>query len=291
MARMGIEDARVFIGPVMQLANILAIFLCLRPKRGTLFTLCALAVYSLAVHGVIQVVAMLAGTVTAFLGSLIGLLFLPVYIWLFRGQVFQKVFAFFITFQITGMIASFADMLVGMGIGFQNPHAQIILLVLSLLFLGAEMLLLWLFGRRLFERVFVEGSRVKWALYALGAAFSSTLVALSQWRVSGAALYTGLMLFVLWSIAVLCFTIINTHEKAAQEHLAQILRLQMDTLRNQIDAEKKHRANMAILRHDMRHEAGVIAELFRAGKAAQAEAVYAQWQASLARAEPEPISR
>ncbi len=92
-------------------------------------------------------------------------------------------------------------------------------------------------------------------------------------------------------IAVLCFTIINTHEKAAQEHLAQILRLQMDTLRKQIDAEKKHRADMAILRHDMRHEAGVIAELFRAGKDAQAEAVYAQWQASLARAEPEPISR
>ncbi len=84
---MHIENARVFIGPVMQLANTLAVFLCLRPKRGMLFSIGATAVYALLIHGVIQLIARLFGPPGIFAGSLIGMLFLPLDIWLFRGRV------------------------------------------------------------------------------------------------------------------------------------------------------------------------------------------------------------
>ncbi len=52
-----------------------------------------------------------------------------------------------------------------------------------------------------------------------------------------------------------------------------------------------HRVNGIILRHDMRHEAGVIAEMYRAGKEEQAEAVYERWQASLSKAAPETVCK
>ncbi len=68
--------------------------------------------------------------------------------------------------------------------------------------------------------------------------------------------------------------------------LVVALLLQMNAMREQTDAEKKHRDDMAILRHDMRHEMGVIMELFRTGKDAEAEAVYADWQNSLSMAVP-----
>jgi sensor histidine kinase regulating citrate/malate metabolism len=56
----------------------------------------------------------------------------------------------------------------------------------------------------------------------------------------------------------------------------------MDALREQTESDKKHRRDMDILRHDMRHEMGLIMELFRNGKSSDAEAVYADWQNALA---------
>ncbi len=283
---MYIENARAFIGPFMIVANIVAIYLCLRPKRRITFTLLVLLAYAVAVHGVLMILLRFVGAISVFMGSLVGILFLPVFVFLFRGQVFQKVFAFFIAFQLSGLLTAFTEMLVGVTVGYQNPRAQLVLLILSLLLLCVMMLLLRMFGRPLFARVFIDGEHANWALYSLGAVVSYVLIALLQWTAVGGALYAGLVLFILWNLTVLCVAIINTHKRAEKENQAQILLVQMDLLREQIDAEKKHRADMAILRHDIRHEAGVIAELYRAGKAHDAEAVYAEWQDSLSKAAP-----
>lgn len=279
---MQINDARVFIGPVMQIANTLAIFLCLRPKRGLLFSIGATLAYALLVHGVIQLIVRFFGPPGIFAGSFIGMLFLPFDIWLFRGRAFQKVFAFFIIFQFNGLLAAVAEMIIGVTVGFQNAGAQGTLLALSLALLALEMLALGFLGRRFFTRIFVDGEHLNWGIYSIGAVFSSVLVSLLKWQTLGAALYAGLMLFVLLGIAILCYTIVNTHEKAAKERLSQTLRLQMDAMREQTKAEHTHRAEMRILRHDMRHEAGVIMELFRMGNSREAEAVYSRWQDSLA---------
>ncbi len=284
---MHIENARVFIGPIMQLANTLAIFLCLRPKRGMLFSVGTTVAYALMVHGILQLVLRLFGLPDIFAGSLIGMLFLPLDIWLFKGRTFQITFAFFITFQFNGLMAAVAEMLVGEIVGFHNDYAQEILLVLALLLLGLEMLALRLYGRRLFVRIFVDGGHLNWGLYSLGAVFSSVLVSLLQWQVLGGAMYTALVLFILLGIALSCYAIINTHEKAEQALLSESLLIQMDAMREQTEAEKLHRAALQILRHDMRHEAGVIMELYREGKAAESEAVFAEWMNSLNGAAPE----
>lgn len=273
------------LGPVVLAANIMVIFFCLRPKRGILFTIAVLAVCAVAVH----FFTLFAVSVNPPLVRFGGIFFFPVMLSLFQGQTFQKLFAVVMPYQLGALPTHLADTLVGMTIGYENARALFMYMALSLVMLAAYVFLMLRFGRRLCERIFVEGRQTEWALYSLGAVFSWVMILTLDWTVVGAELYFGLILFILWGVAVLCFTIINTHEKAAQAHQAQTLLLQMNAMREQTEAEKDHRANMEILRHDMRHEMGAIMELFRTGKAAEAETVFSQWQTSLSEAAPAAI--
>ncbi|HBU12665.1 MAG TPA: hypothetical protein DEB31_08060 [Clostridiales bacterium] len=277
-----LDSAIPYIGPVVVATNIIIMFLCLQPRRGTLFTLCMLAINAVVVH----LLTLLVGMWDMSLVRFCGILFLPGFLLLFRGHPFQIAFAFFMQYQVTALPTHIADALVGATIGYESPYAMTMFLVISLVLLAIYLALVLRYGRRLFDRMFLDGRRGVWAVYSLGAMFSFILFLSVDWTALGAALYIALMLFILWSFGVLCFTIINIHEKAAQEHNAETLALQMGAMREQTESEKKHRDTMEILRHDMRHEMGVIMELYRAGKAAEAETIYADWQNALKEAVP-----
>ncbi len=273
------------LGPVVLICNIMTIFFCLRPKRGLPFTICMLAFWVLSVH----IFILASPDLNPLLVRAIGIVWIPAMLFLFKGQAFQIAFAMFLPYQLGALTTHLADALVGVTIGYQSPYALAAYVALSLIFLGVYITFILRYGRRLFERIFVEGKRGAWALYTIGIMFSFALIITMDWTAVGAALYFALILFILWGIGVLCYTIINTHEKAAQAHRTETLTLQMNAMRQRADAEKKHREDMAILRHDMRHEMGVIMELYRTGKAAEARAVYTSWQDTLQKAAPAPL--
>lgn len=277
-----LDDAIPYIGPIIVVANTTIMFLCMRPKRGTVFTLGMLVLNALVVH----LFTLLVGLMDMSYVRFCGIFFLPGYLLLFRGQPFQIVFAFFMQYQITALPTHLADALVGAGIGYDSPHALIMFLTVSLVLLAIYMALVLRYGRQLFERMFLGGRRGQWVLYSFGAIFSFVFVLSVNWTTMGVVLYFALMLFILWSFGVLCFMIISTHEKAAQIHNTETMALQMNAMREQTDSEKKHREDMEILRHDMRHEMGAITELYRTGKADEAEAMYADWQTTLNDAVP-----
>ncbi|HCC37601.1 MAG TPA: hypothetical protein DEQ14_08285 [Treponema sp.] len=274
------------LGPIVLCANITIIFLCMRPKHGVIFTVAVLAVFAVAVH---FLTTLIVQSLTPSLVRFTGVLFAPVMLLLFKGRTFHKLFVFFMPYQLGALLTHIADALVGATIGYQNPHAVTMYLVLSLVLLGVYMLFVGLFGRRLFDRMFEESRNGAWALYSLGAMFSFVLALTLDWQTVGAGMYFGLILFILWSIGILFYTIINTNEKAAQTHNAEALLLQMNAMREQTDTEKKYRDDMMILHHDVSHEMGIIMELFRTGKAPEAENVYAGWQKSLSESAPEII--
>lgn len=260
----------------MLLINIVSLFLCFRPKYGLPFTFAVFTVYGLAVHFLYN--PLVIQTPFAPFG---GIILLPAMVLLFRGQTFQKVFAFFMCGQLSSMQVSIADALISSIIGADSAIAQTAFAALALFLLGVYLVLVLRFGKRLFQRLFVDGRRSIWVLYSFGSAFSFFIAALLRWQDVGALLYMAMLLFILWSFGVLCYTIINMHEKATQAHQSETLQLQMDALREQIDEEKKHWGDMEALRHEMRQEMGVIMELFRTNKASEAEAVYADWQNTL----------
>lgn len=277
-----VDKAMAILGPIVLLSNITTMFFCFRPKRGMFFTVSVLAVYTVVIYALV----FLLGTVNPALIRFSGLIFLPVMLWLFRGQIFQKVFAFFMQYQLTAMLTHLTDALIGLTIGYESPHALAVYFTLSLLILGIYMTLMVRFGRRFFQRMFAGGGHGEWVIYSFGAVFSFVLFLSFQWTAAGGWLYYAFMLFILWSFGILCFAIINTHEKAAQAHNAETLLVQMKAMREQTNAEKKHQDDMEIMRHDMRHEMGIIMELFRTDKASEAEAVFSEWQNSLSKAVP-----
>ncbi len=279
---MSIDNAIMIIGPVTIIVNVATLIVFLRPKYGVLFTIGVFVATTIAGHIQMMLTGMLDSTASKFM----GVMFIPLHIWLFRGQVFQKIFVFFLQHQIVALETFFVEMLVAITVGPDSSFALPMFLGLCVPLLGVHMTVVFRHGRRLFERIFKEGRRLDWALYALGSLASYFLVVSIHWTLMGPWLYTCVMLFILWGNGMLCYTIINAHEKAAQTHTAETLLLQVEAMREQTDADKKHRSDMDILRHDMRHEAAVIMELFRTGKQSDAEAVYANWQASLFAAAP-----
>ncbi len=277
-----LDTVMPYLGPVIVICNITTTFFCLKPKRGLVFTVCLLAAWILSVHIFIVTVPGIHPLVVRF----VGVAWLPLLLFLFKGHPFQIAFAMFLSYQLGSLTTHIADALVGAIIGYHSPNAIAYYLAISLILLSVYMTIVLKYGRRIFERIFIEGKSGSWALYTIGIIFSCVLIIAVDWRTLGAPMYFALILFILWSIGVLCFTIINTHEKAAQEHEAEMMALQMKAMREQTAAEKKHREDMEILRHDMRHEMGVIMELYRTGKAAQAEAMYSVWQNELNEAVP-----
>ncbi len=277
-----LDSAIPTIGPIVVACNLTAMLLCLRPKRSISFILVIYAICFLAVHALTIAVGIIGMPLVRYC----GLLFLPVNLWLFKGQVFHKVFAFFMLYQVTALPTHLLDALFGITMGYTDPNALTFYIVASLTILAIYMYFVFRFGRRIFERMFMDGRPLAWALYSFGAFFSFLFVLSIDWRDVGAPLYFVLMLFLLWSIAVLCFTIINTHEKAAQTQNAETLALQMSAMREQTNAEKKYREDMEILRHDMRHEMGVIMELYHTGKIDEGKAIFADWENTLAETVP-----
>ncbi len=274
-----------YLGPVIVVANFSVIFMCLRPKHSMVSTLGALAACAVAVHCL--VVFGISGYTP--LERLSGLLFTPVMLLLFEGQAYQKLFAIFMSYQLGTLTTHIADAFVGVTIGYESPNATATYVVLSLIMLGTYMLLVQLYGRKLFDRMFVENGSGEWALYALGTIFSFFLVMTLDWRSIGAATYFGLVLFILWGMAVLCYTIINSHEKTAQEYNTQTLQLQMKAMREQTEDDKKHRDDMESLRNDMRRELADMVELYRAGRDNEADEIFIGLQGSQTEAASEIV--
>ena len=214
-----------------------------------------------------------------------GLVHFPVILLLFKGRFFQKLFAFFLQLLFTIVQVFFAGAIAGIMMQPGSEPYNLLRLTIALAMFTLYCILIYLYGRHFFQKLFIHGRRSEWALYAFGAIFSFFIVIVTD------AIFSGMerlivFLYTIWSFAILCFAIINTHEKSEKSHEAETLTLQMNTMRHQIEAEDKYRSDLKIMRHDMRHDINIIMELFRTGKSNEAEKVYETWLNTLSEAAP-----
>ena len=266
---------------VMLSINYTTMFLSL-PRR---FSIPVSIAIPIAFTVVINLVLYKAAGIENMFGGPRGLVHFPVIILLFKGQFFQKLFAFFLQMMFTAVQSFFAGIIAGFFIPAESESYYLLRLILVCAMLMVYCVLIFFHGRHIFQKLFIHGRTSDWALYAFGALFSFFIAIISG------AMFTGfgqimILLFILWSFAILCFAIINTHEKSKKSHEAETLTLQMSAMRNQIGTENKYRSDMDILRHNMRHEMNVIMELFHSGKSIEAEKVYETWLNSLEEAVP-----
>lgn len=250
-------DSVMMLARFLALAvNITTMFLCMRPKLGTRFTLGVLAGCAVLV----VVVTRIAG-LDGFILNFNGLVFLPVVLLLFHGQVFQKVFAFFMQYQFSMLMISLADAITGLTVGYESPYTPAVMLALVMLLIGAYLTTVLRFGRRLFERLFVDGRRGEWMVYSLGAMFSFVFAIGVRWVSVGAWLYFGLVLFILWGFGVLCFAIVNTHDKTRHKYEAEFAASIISSASGHYQQTNELMSRINILRHDMKYNLAVFGKL------------------------------
>jgi len=120
-------------------------------------------------------------------------------------------------------------------------------------------------GRNLFHRMFVFGKRGEWALYAFGSAFSYAVLTILRIVPVDSWLTIVLLLFTLWSVIILCFAIINTHEKTKKSYEADFAQGIVSTGREHYQKMNEMYDTIGILRHDYKYHLNAVSELANSG--------------------------
>jgi hypothetical protein len=213
--------------------------------------------------------------------------YLLLFVWYLKGPILQKVFAFSFQWVTTIALWYLAEGISLVFMDYSHPRFNFIGFVEMLVIYSLYIILMAKFSRRLMNRMLSYGNTMMWIIYSAGAVFSFVVLTTSRDFPGSLMQFNMVIIFVLWAFIILCYAILASNEKSAKAHQAETLSLQIHAMQEQTDAEKKYREDVGILRHDMRHEMGVIMELFRTGKTAEAEEVFADWNESLGDTAPE----
>ena len=235
------------------LINLATMFITFPAKRGYLFTIGILIPYTAAATALLHI----SGFLFARLPGLRGIIFLPVILWLFRGQIFQKTFAFFLQYFLTLLQSTLAMAVVELFVPRGGDAYYVIYTVILLIMFAGYITLVLKFGRRVFQRLFAGGQQSEWALYAAGSVFSFMILTMLRYSGVDGWLYILLLLFMLWSFTILCFAIINTHEKTKKTAEAELAAGVISSGRDHYQKMDEMYNKLRILSHDYKYHLSV----------------------------------
>ena len=214
-------------------------------------------------------------------GALPALAFLPAVLLLLNGPCFQKVFFFFQQLVLTAFQFVLAETLSGLFIGYGGTVSFAVMIgCLCILFVSYVLCLYW-FQNQFFAKLFAYGNSATWLFYSLGAIFSYVMLTVSQMSPGSTSHVVLLLIFILWSLGVLCFTIINTNEKNRHKY-------EVDFARDMIASGSAHHQKMSdmhdrlrILRHDYKYHLDTLQELLSTDNRSEATQYLADVQKQL----------
>ena len=207
-------------------ANVIVMMFCLTHKKSMFFIIMFFVLIT-AVNGLINIPLILQGyfELEKDIKIFQFLLYLPLMILVFNELLFQKTFAFFMLMTIVTFFRLFAIILASLFIPYGENTYYLMLLIITFALYGLYILFVLKFFKNLLKKVFVYGHTGEWILYSLSAAASWLIMeyvySLFAFNV---VLSLAIMLFVLWSFIILCFAIINAHEKTRQKYEADFSR-------------------------------------------------------------------
>jgi signal transduction histidine kinase len=210
-------------------------------------------------------------------------MYIPLIVFLFRGQVYQKIFALSMNYVTVSFFASLTLEIVRHIAPVDSlKHIVISAIIYSLMFASYN-ILLFLFWRKIFNYIFIEGKAQEWTLYMASILFSSVAVTLLRVTLGTGIVFFFLLLFVIWNFFILCFAIINTHEKTKKSY-------ETEFAQNIISAGSTHYRKLnemydtlSTLRHDYKYHLNTIGELANKGDNAEIVRYLSNVQAQLPR--------
>lgn len=269
------------LGTVQLTINISTMFLTLPAKRSVRFSIVLLLVFTLILFGTL----FLTGLINNDLANLVGLVYLPIMLWLFKGHIFQKTFAFFLQYLLTTLQISVAVATVSLFSGNENSSATVVGLMANsaskteILFIFALISVLFAvytflvikYGRVVFQKLFIHGHPSEWLLYSFGAVFSFAVMIVIRNSSISAWQHIVVLLFILWSFVMLCFAVINAHEKSKQRYEAEFARDVISTGREHYQKMNEMYDTLRVMRHDYKYHLDTIGELLYSGNKTEAE--------------------
>jgi len=196
-----------------------------------------------------------------------GWAYIPLVSILFKGHVLQKIFLLFSQLFISLGIILFFSMLYGFFLPYGSNQIFILMLITVILVFTAYIILTLKFGKQLLKKFFEGGSKAQWTLYMI-----STLVAHTSifvlWRVhqQNNIVHIFALIFIVWSFVILCYAIINTHEKAKRKYEADFARDIIATGRGYYQKMNEQFDALRIMKHDYKFHLNAAIDMLRRGE-------------------------
>lgn len=198
-------------------------------------------------------------------GGIRGALYLPLFIWLLKGPVFQKTFIVFLQILISMLLAYITEAAMSLLLPQGSDLYHVSVLLVSIAMYTAYVIFMARKGRRFMSRLLAPGRPKEWALYTLGIAFSFVILALIRNAAIAPVIYLLLLLFIAWSFCILCFAIINTHEKSKQKSDAEFARGIVTSGQDHYQKMDGMYEKLRILRHDYKHHLKAVRNMIGSG--------------------------
>jgi signal transduction histidine kinase len=259
------KEITTTIFPVFVLfANFSVVFLCLPRKKSLRFTV--------LVFGAAVAANFIADIIIGHLGIddptklFRAWTYLPFIIYLFKGLVFQKVFAYFAPMTLAGTLVIPTEMLARFIMPLGEFWYWLAMLLIPTAVLLTYVLLVRRFGRGLIERLFSYGSEKEWALYALSSViFYIVLSSIYPTLAEHPVIVLLLLFFIDLFLIILCFAIINTHEKSRQKYETELAKEIISTGRGYYEKLTDITEQLHIMRHDYKHHLVSMQKMIKGG--------------------------
>ena len=195
-----------------------------------------------------------------------GLIYLPLLLVLFEGNVFQKLFMYFLMVFVNVSLYLFASMTLGFFMPYGSEQFYIMELAAVVILYIVSAVIVYRHSKLFMSRLFKQWSRQDWTLYMLSATIAYIVVFILRRAYTGNNIVQySTLIFVMWSFVILCYAIINTHEKSKQKYEADLAREIITSGQGHYQKMNELFSALQIMRHDSKHHMNVVLEFLYRG--------------------------
>jgi signal transduction histidine kinase len=194
-------------------------------------------------------------------------LFIPLIFWAYSGDIFQMLYAMILATFFTLAQQFFVESILRFFVPYGTDTYWLIYLIAVLAIYAVYIWAVLRFGKRFFDKLFIEGRTSEWALYTFSSLLAFvTMGVLYEFLINkNTPLFLLILCAIAWGYIMLCFAIINTHEKTRQKYEAELAREIISSGRGYYEKLTDITEQLHILRHDYKHHLASMQKMIKGG--------------------------
>jgi len=206
----------------------------------------------------------MAGLETTFYRFWGGFAHFPLYLLMSKGDTLQRLFISTFVMVCIGFQLALASAISSVFTIPESNDFWLMMFILITVMYAIYTLLVFLYAKKEFAKLFFIGIRLELLLYIIGALFTYISMSLII-SVTFGGIRIILLGFAFWSFFILCFAIINTSEKAKQRYDAEIAREIIASGRKHYKKLSELQHTLQIMRHDFKHNLNTANQMLLSG--------------------------